>query len=111
MWFTGAHGDVGGGYAAHGLSDIALNWMMVKAFNQGIYFVNTAMENGIPKITGNPYDIQHFPWQQLPFSLLKVVKRVIPEDSKIHSSVQQRMENKELNYNPVNLPICKEFYD
>ena len=28
VWFAGAHADVGGGYENHGLSDIALEWMM-----------------------------------------------------------------------------------
>src|SRR3546814_6633974 len=28
VWFRGAHGDIGGGYAGTGLSDIALGWMM-----------------------------------------------------------------------------------
>jgi uncharacterized protein (DUF2235 family) len=27
VWFPGAHADVGGGYAEHGLSDVALAWM------------------------------------------------------------------------------------
>jgi uncharacterized protein (DUF2235 family) len=111
VWFIGAHGDVGGGYAAHGLSDIALNWMMTKALNQGIRFVNSAVASGVVKITGNPYDIQHFPSQKFPFSLLETAKRVIPEGAKIHSSVQQRMMHKELNYNPANLPVQKEFVD
>lgn len=31
VWFSGAHADVGGGYAATGLSDVALSWMVRKA--------------------------------------------------------------------------------
>jgi hypothetical protein len=27
VWFPGAHSNVGGGYAEHGLSDVALAWM------------------------------------------------------------------------------------
>lgn len=27
-WFAGVHSDIGGGYPEHGLSDLALNWMM-----------------------------------------------------------------------------------
>lgn len=27
VWFAGAHSDVGGGYPAHGLSDVSLAWM------------------------------------------------------------------------------------
>lgn len=28
VWFSGAHSNVGGGYAEHGLSDVALAWMV-----------------------------------------------------------------------------------
>ncbi len=28
VWFAGAHSNIGGGYANHGLSDIAMAWMM-----------------------------------------------------------------------------------
>jgi uncharacterized protein (DUF2235 family) len=35
-WFCGAHSDVGGGYAARGLSDIALEWMLGKAREAGL---------------------------------------------------------------------------
>jgi uncharacterized protein (DUF2235 family) len=36
VWFAGAHSDVGGGYPEHGLSDIALNWMMDSAKMAGL---------------------------------------------------------------------------
>lgn len=39
-WFSGVHGDVGGGYADDcRLSDIALNWMQCHAYEQGLGFV------------------------------------------------------------------------
>lgn len=31
VWFAGAHSDVGGGYADHGLADLTLAWMMQEA--------------------------------------------------------------------------------
>ena len=36
VWFSGAHSDVGGGYAATGLSDVALSWMVDKAIGAGL---------------------------------------------------------------------------
>ena len=36
VWFAGAHSDVGGGYPEHGLSDIALDWMMDAAKTAGL---------------------------------------------------------------------------
>jgi uncharacterized protein (DUF2235 family) len=38
VWFCGAHSDVGGGYAEHQLSDIALDWMIGKAREAGLAF-------------------------------------------------------------------------
>jgi uncharacterized protein (DUF2235 family) len=38
VWFCGAHSDVGGGYAEHQLSDIALDWMIGKARDAGLAF-------------------------------------------------------------------------
>ena len=36
MWFPGVHGDVGGGYAQAGLSDVALAWMLDEAATCGL---------------------------------------------------------------------------
>jgi uncharacterized protein (DUF2235 family) len=36
VWFPGVHGDVGGGYAQAGLSDIALAWMLDEASTCGL---------------------------------------------------------------------------
>src|SRR3546814_5084950 len=38
VWFRGAHGDIGGGYAGTGLSDIALGWMMDAMERHGLSF-------------------------------------------------------------------------
>lgn len=38
VWFAGAHSDVGGGYADHGLADIALLWMIENAERHGLRF-------------------------------------------------------------------------
>jgi uncharacterized protein (DUF2235 family) len=35
-WFRGAHGDIGGGYAETGLSDITLDWMLERAERHGL---------------------------------------------------------------------------
>jgi uncharacterized protein (DUF2235 family) len=43
-WFCGVHSDVGGGYIARGLSDIALQWMMEKASECGLAFDETARQ-------------------------------------------------------------------
>lgn len=35
-WFKGVHADIGGGFAAHGLSDITLLWMTDQARQAGV---------------------------------------------------------------------------
>ncbi|MFO1489085.1 MAG: DUF2235 domain-containing protein, partial [Verrucomicrobiota bacterium] len=45
MWFTGAHSDVGGGYAETGLSDVTLEWMVGRAETLGgLEFERWALE-------------------------------------------------------------------
>ncbi|MEU6348983.1 DUF2235 domain-containing protein [Streptomyces sp. NPDC047072] len=38
VWFTGTHGDIGGGYAETGLSDITLLWMIDQATRYDLEF-------------------------------------------------------------------------
>lgn len=38
VWFAGVHGDVGGGYREHGLSDCASQWMLNEASELGLAF-------------------------------------------------------------------------
>ncbi len=40
VWFAGVHRDIGGGHAAHGLSDLALVWLKEKAEALGLAFDN-----------------------------------------------------------------------
>ncbi len=39
IWFPGVHSDVGGGYRLSGLSDLALKFMMDKARDHGVAFI------------------------------------------------------------------------
>ncbi len=47
VWFTGAHSNVGGGYADHSLSNIPLRWMLEKAQGCGLEL----NANSLPTIT------------------------------------------------------------
>jgi uncharacterized protein (DUF2235 family) len=58
VWFAGAHSDVGGGYPAAGLSDLALEWMIAKASAVGLVFdpaVSSAYPSH-PDATGTLHD-------------------------------------------------------
>lgn len=45
VWFAGAHANVGGGYPKDAMSLVTLDWMMGKAEECGLRFVNGAREN------------------------------------------------------------------
>ncbi len=51
VWFTGAHSDVGGGFAQTGLSDLALLWMAERAEECGLTF---AIDSLTPGEQGTP---------------------------------------------------------
>ncbi len=36
VWFAGVHSDIGGGYADHGASDVALTWIAAEFASQGL---------------------------------------------------------------------------
>lgn len=55
IWFPGVHSDVGGGYADHALSDIALEWMIQEAQICGLKFRNSATSSLKP----DPMGIMH----------------------------------------------------
>jgi uncharacterized protein (DUF2235 family) len=56
VWFRGSHGDVGGGYAETGLSDIALGWMMERARAAGLRFRAEAAASLSPDPMALPHD-------------------------------------------------------
>src|SRR3954447_13255980 len=55
LWFAGVHSDVGGGYSASGLSDIALMWMVEKARGCGLVFESDQLAPA-PDPDGSPHD-------------------------------------------------------
>jgi uncharacterized protein (DUF2235 family) len=58
VWFTGVHSDVGGGYGATGLSDLAFRWMLNKAATCGLSLRPGSFEPG-PLLAPNPLGHQH----------------------------------------------------
>ena len=68
VWFIGAHSDVGGGYPASecGLSDIALNWMMLKLQSVGVLLADPLVHKPDLSPCNEAY---HTPWSKAPFNL------------------------------------------
>ncbi len=90
LLFSGAHGDVGGGYPLRnkesGLSDITLDWMQKKLLGQGVRFSTL---RGLP-CEPDPHGISHEPWRKPPFSSLLQATREFPPDLARHDSVALR---------------------
>jgi uncharacterized protein (DUF2235 family) len=95
VWFPGVHSDVGGWYDERDLSNIALNWMITKAKQCGMMSINM---NNFPE---NPLGVMHESHDGI-WILRPTYNRVIPENSKIHQSVIDRMAGS--SYKPK-LPI------
>lgn len=90
VWFVGAHGDVGGGYATSEcyLSDVALSWMMEKLRTVGVIYTSPLAYVPKPHVLGGPF---HTPWTKPPFNVLKPdTPRQVGADDKLHASVIDR---------------------
>ena len=87
IWFAGVHSDVGGGYARHGLSDIAYEWIQ-----------NAVVESGFISDLSLPKDFKKIPNQELnnPFeddprwNLLGWRSRHFNSSEDVHESVYER---------------------
>lgn len=108
VWFVGMHSNVGGGYRRTGLSDITLEWMIKKAKDAGLVLWDDFADKVLtkPDPQDKLYDSReglgkvYFPKQ-----------REIPNGSKIHKSVFDRIANPANFYQPENLPENCTIYD
>jgi len=101
VWFCGAHGDIGGGHAETGLSDIALDWMLGKARSAGLAFDSQAL--AAYPLHGNPLGKLHDSKTGL-YRLTVGIDRAIGGDptQSLHPSVRQRWEG-DASYRPASL--------
>ncbi|WP_338920183.1 DUF2235 domain-containing protein [Pseudomonas silesiensis] len=90
LWFPGVHSDVGGGYRESGLSDGALNWMIIEARREGLDFVDTMTD----QIKPSHHDTMHDSCSGV-FSILPTQPRSIPllsETKQFHNSAILRQK-------------------
>lgn len=59
VWFSGMHTDVGGGYAEHALSDIALSWMLREAESVGLRLYEKSRAKLDARMTPDPDGFMH----------------------------------------------------
>jgi glutathione S-transferase len=111
VWFAGAHADVGGGYEDHGLSDIALEWMMreVNDLDAGLQLSPDRLSQPLaPDCLQDRHDETRGPiWRSRPSE-----ERKIPDDAELDASVLQRLRER-ADYRPKALEdvtACAGYY-
>lgn len=102
VWFAGVHGDVGGGNAASGLSDIALDWMIKES--KSLKKHPLAFKEGMTdQIKPNPQGLLHNSLSGV-FGKLRTQPRPIPEIKEhadhVHPSVVARQDSPPLTQSP-----------
>lgn len=109
VWFAGVHSDVGGGYAPDEngklLSEIPLKWISSQAGIQGLVLEDHLLS---PEQISSQAK-QHNSRKRF-YKVLKKLIREIPKGAVMHSSVKERFESSEAEYNPENLREWLEAY-
>lgn len=99
-WFPGVHGDVGGGYREHALSDLALAWLADKARAAGLAL-------SLPPIEPDPAGPIHDSMTFL-FRLLGAIRRAIApgvDGQVVNGAVRDRVRSLP-DYRPPNVPAA-----
>jgi len=96
VWFAGVHSDVGGSYDVRHLSDISFTWMMDKAAACDLKLIKNWKEILTPDAKGEIHNSRKGFWK-----LWRPTERTIPEGSRIHHSVIERIQSTEMDYTPV----------
>ncbi len=121
VWFSGIHGNIGGGRARTGLADITMDWMLVRAIQQGL--VLKAEVQASIKADADIYDrlygsregyAIYYRYQPRDITALcqnhdghsKLLAQV-----KVHKTVMQRIQNGTPVYTPAYLPYQFEVVD
>ena len=98
MWFVGVHSDVGGGYRECGLSDIALQWMIDRAYEHGVKFKASAVR----RLKKDPLGVLHESYDGI-WKAFGTRRRPIASSTPVHSSTRERVKQV-ADYKPANLP-------
>ncbi len=116
VWFPGVHANVGGGYPQQGLSLVALDWMMKKAQQAGLRFVDTDVKfakdrkNAFDKLYDSRAGFGMY-YRYLPRNIEKICSAHGIATANIHVSAFQRTAQGIFGYAPGNLPPQFEVVD
>lgn len=104
IWFSGAHSDIGGGYADNSLSDISLRWMMEKAQNCGLALDQNKIPDlpqGIPLITDSYGRFLRGMYSIIEQRYFRTIGATTYGQESIDNTVMERT-TRDLNYRPRN---------
>ena len=109
VWFAGSHSNVGGGYKKHGMSLVALDWMMEEATDAGLVFIRTARSyvHDQMNVHDKLYDSRsgiHLFYLWNPRNIAKLCEDNNINVPVIHESVIERILSSTEGYRPGNLP-------
>ncbi|MGE3151887.1 MAG: DUF2235 domain-containing protein [Nitrospiraceae bacterium] len=109
VWFAGVHSNVGGGYVKHGMSLVALDWMMAEAERCGLRFIKADRDyvQAHQDVHDELYDARagwglYYRWE--PRDIVKLCRTHHMAQPRVHISVFERIANGTGWYAPVNLP-------
>lgn len=114
VWFSGVHSNVGGGYARTGLSDIAMDWMLVRATQHGLILKTEVQEKF--KANADTYDrlydsreglasyYRYEPRDIVELCLTQKGSNKLTGKVKVHKTVMQRINQGTADYAPGFLP-------
>jgi uncharacterized protein (DUF2235 family) len=98
FWFAGVHSNIGGGYPQTGLSDIALNWMIIKATECDLDLEEIPINENLLEV---PMESWKGYYELLPPYYREIGLKENGNES-VHPSVIEKY-TKEENYHPKNL--------
>jgi hypothetical protein len=114
VWFPGAHANIGGGYPKDGLSHVSLDWMVRKASQLGLKF----LEDHLREIRNQADAHDDLYNSRVGFGAYyryspRPVSRLCDDESndlkidrpKVHESVFERIRGGHVAYGPVGVPL------
>jgi uncharacterized protein (DUF2235 family) len=116
VWFAGVHSNVGEGYPKHGMSLVALDWMMAEAKECGLSFLESDHDyvSTHQDVQDKLYDSResfsvYYRWS--PRNLADLCKKHRIPATQIHVSVIERIANGTDGYAPGNVPYDCEIVE
>ena len=114
VWFPGVHSNVGGGYPKDGLAYVSLEWMVTKAKDLGLRFLETHLDEIEQQADAHDdlYNSRaglggYYRYSPRPVTTLchDTINGVTIDRPKIHESAFERIRGGHVAYGPIGIPL------